>query len=434
MEIRDVIHGTIEVNDTEIAILESPFFQRLRNIKQLGFAENSYPGATHTRFIHSLGAMHLAGSAFNFAFRAPKDGIGKAPLAPKDAERFRQALRVAAMLHDVGHGPLSHTTEFAMPLVERLELASLACAPGKPCPFTEARQATHEDYTIKIILQSSLTPILSKALSVLAIEPIHIACLINEDIVCPDDFFVVGGVDYRPILHQFVSSEIDVDRMDYLTRDSFHAGVSYGKFDIAWLLANLTHHIVDDKCYLAVGHKAIYTFDDFLISRHHMFLMVYFHHKSVIFDEMLGRYLRSSDCDYEIPSDVESYVFFDDYHLYTHLSRSKNSWARRIYHKNPYKMLAEFHSGIPSGAANEREQKALQEKITGELKAKGVDYIVKMTTGEFSKYFGREGKLPIFVRYDNGYSPAKFIPLEECTDLFEKYSKNRSITRIYVPN
>lgn len=432
MEIRDVIHGTIEVSQRETEIIDSPFFQRLRNIKQLGFAENSYPGATHNRFIHSIGAGHLAGLAFNSAFRDGESAITRAH--PTDAERFRSALRVAAMLHDVGHGPLSHTTEFAMPLVERLELASLACAPGKPCPWTEPRQANHEDYTIKIILQSSLTPVLRKALGSLGIEPIHIACIINEDIVCPDDFFLVEGIDYRPILHQFVSSEIDVDRMDYLSRDSFHAGVSYGKFDIPWLLQNLTHHIQDGSCYLSLRHKAIYTFDDFLISRYHMFLMVYFHHKSVIFDEMLARYLRSADCSYEIPSDVESYIFFDDYHLYTHLSSSKNSWARRIYHKNPYKMLVEFHSGIPAGAINEREQRLLLEKVTEELKKKGVDHIVKTTTSEFSKYFRKDGKMPIFVHYSDKYSPEKFIPLEECTDLFERYPKTRSITRVYAPN
>jgi HD superfamily phosphohydrolase len=427
MEIRDVVHGTIEVSPSEISIIDSPFFQRLRNIKQLGFAENSYPSATHNRYIHSLGATHLAGIAFQNAFR-------KAPIKPKDLERFKAALRVAAMLHDIGHGPLSHTTEFAMPSVRALDLKSLACAVGKPCPFDVDRQANHEDYTIKIILQSSLTPILKKALGHYGIDPIHVACIVNEDIVCPDSFFEIDGIDYRPILHQMVSSEIDVDRMDYLTRDSFYAGVSYGKFDLSWLLSSLTYHVQGDKAYLALGHKAIYTFDDFLISRFHMFLMVYFHHKSVIFDEMLGKYLRSPDCDYVIPADIESYVFYDDYHLYTHLSRSTNSWAKRIYHKNPYKMLAEFHTGIPVGEKAALEQKAILDKVTTDLKASGVDYIVKTTTSEFSKYFKQDDKMPIFVGYDNKVSPVKYIPLEECTDLFERYSKNRSITRVYVPN
>jgi hypothetical protein len=425
MEIRDVIHGTIEVSESEARIIDSPFFQRLRNIKQLGFAENSYPGCTHNRFIHSLGAAHLAGQAAEHALKG-------AP--PKAVKRFTPALRAAAMLHDIGHGPLSHTTEFAMPPVSELGLKTLACAPGKPCPFDGSRQATHEDYTIKIVLQSSLTPVLKKALGGSGIEPIHVACIINEDIACPDDFFECEGVDYRPILHQLVSSEIDVDRMDYLVRDSFHAGVSYGKFDVGWILSNLTHHVQRNKAYLALGHKAIYTFDDFLISRYHMFLMVYFHHKSVIYDEMLGRYLRPADCTYRIPSDVESYIRYDDYHLYTHLASSTNSWAKRIYHKNPYKMVVELHSGIPQGEENAREQKLLLEKIKSDQESRGVDYIVKTTTSEFSKYFTRVEKLPIFVRYENGYSPVKFIPLEECTDLFKRYSKNRTITRVYVPN
>lgn len=425
MEIRDVIHGTIEVSQNETLIIDSPFFQRLRNIKQLGFSENSYPGATHNRFIHSLGASHLATMAFESAFRS------KNPLSENTFLRFKAALRAAALLHDIGHGPLSHTTEFAMPLLERLGLDQIPCA--KENVFNEPRQANHEDYTLKIILQSSLTPVLRKALKAYDVEPIHIACILNENIAVPDNFFIEKGIDYRPILHQFISCEIDVDRMDYLIRDSFYSGVNYGKFDVEWLLNHLCYHIQDDKCFLALGHKALYTFDDFLISRFHMFLMVYFHHKSVIFDEMLGRYLRSADCDYEIPSEIESYVFYDDYHLYTHLSRSTNGWAKRLYHKNPYKMLAEFHSGIPQGKQYADEQKAQLDKIVADLKNRGTDYIVKTTTSEFSKYFRKNKSLPIFVRYNNIVSATKFIPLEDCTDLFERYSENRSITRIYVP-
>ncbi len=465
MEIRDVIHDSIEIFLHEEPILDSPFFQRLRNIKQLGFAENSYPGATHNRFIHSLGALRLADQVFKNALLGKAGGFAagafvrskcdkveyksdiiQSPLLlfPQDAERLLQTVRIAAMLHDIGHGPLSHTTEFAMPSVQKLGLMDV---PTDMDLFNTNRQATHEDYTLKIILQSSLTSILHKALGPLGIRPLHIACLIEPHILCPDDFFKVDGVDYRPILHQIISSEMDVDRMDYLTRDSFHAGVNYGKIDIAWLLANLTHYIAPDlsdanslglaqasdkKCYLALQHRAIYTFDDFLISRFHMFLMVYFHHKSVIYDEMLERYLRSEDCNYAIPTDIEEYVFYDDYHLYTHLSRSTNPWAKRIYHKKPYKMLVELHSGIPQGEKSAQEQKELLEKITQDLNTKKQDYIIKTTTGAISKYFKKSEKMPIFVRYDNKYSSVRFIPLEECTDLFSRYPESRSITRIYV--
>ncbi len=431
MELRDVIHGSIEISKAEAMIVNAPFFQRLRNIKQLGFGENSYPGATHNRFIHSVGAMHLAGIAFDSAFMVEK-GPSLASRFPEAYLRLRSALRAAALLHDVGHGPLSHTTEFAMPALHELGLGlTTKLVDGTFTTEPENRQANHEDYTLKIILQSSLTPTLKRALGYLGIEPFHIARILKPELMPADDFFTVGGVDYLPIMHQLVSSEIDVDRMDYLPRDSFYAGVSYGKFDLAWLLTNLTHHVRNGSCYLAIGHKALYTFDDFLISRFHMFLMVYFHHKCVIFDEMLGRYLQAPDCDYSIPADVEKYIFYDDYHLYTHLSRSENDWARRIYHKNPYRMMVEFHSGIPQGEIFKKEQEDQLREIIRQLEASKTDYIVKTTTGELSKYSRHDDELPIYVKYDPHWGEARYIPIHECTDLFERYSRERSITRIY---
>src|ERR1700753_2723135 len=107
MEIRDVIHGSIAINQTELPIVDSRYFQRLRQIKQLGFAEYSFPSATHNRYIHSLGAMHTASLAFDAIFRAQLKNH-----KPETYARFRAVMRLAALLHDVGHGPLSHTTEF----------------------------------------------------------------------------------------------------------------------------------------------------------------------------------------------------------------------------------------------------------------------------------------------------------------------------------
>src|SRR5689334_8832347 len=109
MEIRDVIHGSIALEPGELAVLDSRYFQRLRQIKQLGFAEFSYPSATHNRYIHSLGAMETASRAFSRIFARL--------FSEKSAarSRFRAVLRLGALLHDVGHGPLSHTSEFAMP-------------------------------------------------------------------------------------------------------------------------------------------------------------------------------------------------------------------------------------------------------------------------------------------------------------------------------
>ncbi len=301
MEIRDVIHGSIRIDTRERLVLDSRYFQRLRQIKQLGFAENSFPSATHNRYIHSLGAMHIASRAFETIFGSPLDSasaIGAAPTgirglslrerAPEAYERFRAVIRLAALLHDVGHGPLSHTTEFAMPEIKSLGLPHLKS-------HALSRKATHEDYTLKILLDSGLTPLLAAAGTPLGFGPKHVAALIEPEIETGDDFFVekVDGqpIDFRPVLKQLISSELDADRMDYLRRDSLNAGVSYGQFDFDWLVGSLTSHIVTrrdkSQCYLGLHHRALYSFEDFLISRYHMFLMVYFHYKSVVYDEML---------------------------------------------------------------------------------------------------------------------------------------------------
>jgi HD superfamily phosphohydrolase len=451
MEIRDVIHGSIHIETHELPIIDSRYFQRLRQIKQLGFAENSFPSATHNRYIHSLGAMHTATRAFETIFGSTGNGgmlgnsaaaaLGAAPTgthglvlrlkAPKAYARFRTAVRLAALLHDVGHGPLSHTTEFAMPDVRDLKVPGVSPS----SPKGKSRKATHEDYTLKIILDSSLTPLLEKAGKDFGLKPLHIAGLIEPDLAVGDDFFVevIDGqtIDFRPILKQLISSELDADRMDYLRRDSLHAGVSYGQFDFDWLVGSLTSHVKNGKCYLALHHRALYSFEDFLISRFHMFLMVYFHYKSVVFDEMLGQYLESPDCDYALPADIEKYCDYNDAHLSAHLAQSQDPWARRIADKRPYRMLIELHSGIPAGKTATLEQERLLARIQKDLKAQGIHYLIKTSTGELSKYF-RKLADPIFVRYDNHYSAPGFIPIEQCTDLFQRYSEKRSITRLYV--
>jgi HD superfamily phosphohydrolase len=427
MEIRDVIHGSIAINQPELPIVDSRYFQRLRQIKQLGFAEYSFPSATHNRYIHSLGAMHTASMAFTQIFGKANPWAGSQPLRPETFARFKAAVRLAALLHDVGHGPLSHTTEFAMPDVKELNV------PGHS--HKKSRKADHEDYTLKIILDSPLTPFLEKAGQEHGFTPLHVAGLVDPSLEIKDDFYFekIEGekIDFRPILKQLISSELDADRMDYLRRDSHYAGVSYGQFDFDWIVGNLTSHIKDGKCYLGLQHRALYSFEDFLISRFHMFLMVYFHYKSVVFDEMLRQYLEGPDCTYTLPSDIEKYAECNDAHLYSNLAQSKNIWAKRIANQQPYRMLVELHSGIPASKTASAEQDRLLEKMKKDLASQDIDFLTKTSTGELSKYFRKPGD-PIFVRYDNHYSAASFIPLEQCTDLFQKYSEKRSITRLYV--
>jgi hypothetical protein len=162
-----------------------------------------------------------------------------------------------------------------------------------------------------------------------------------------------------------------------------------------------------------------------------MFLMVYFHYKSVVFDAMLGQYFESKDCDYSLPSDIEKYCESNDAQLYAHLARSSNEWARRISEKRPYRILMELHSGIPATKTSALEQQRLLARTQKELQQQDIHFLMVESTSELSKYFRKPGD-PIFVRYDNHYSAPSFIPLEQCTDLFEKYSESRKITRLYV--
>ena len=433
MEIRDVLYGAISIEPHERPVLDSPYFQRLRQIKQLGFAEFSYPSAVHNRYVHSLGAMRVASRAFEVLFQQ-----NLFRHSPQTYFSFRAVLRLAALLHDVGHGPLSHTTEFAMPPLSDLKL-DLPHLKGKN------RQANHEDYTLKMILDSDFTRTLEKACIPFGFTPLHIAALIDPEIIVPDGFFEEpfdgnAKVNYRPILQQIISSELDADRMDYLRRDSFHAGVSYGNYDHDWLISNLRFHLRDDvdpkknqmkSAYLALGHRALYAFEDFLLSRYHMFLMVYFHYKSVIFDEMLMKYFETAPGEYTLPSDINAYRDVHDAHLYTSLSASKNVWAKRISDRNPYGMLFETHSGIPFRPETKLREQAQLQLLKEKLDHKKIDYLETHSEGELSKYYRKPG-LPIFVHYHDLFHSEEFIPLEECTDLFSKYEEKRSIHRLYI--
>lgn len=410
MEIRDPIHGPIEITPLFEAIIEQAAFQRLRSIKQLGFGEFSFPGATHNRYLHSLGVGHLAGKIYDSIFQ------GFPFKKPETKWRLRQATVLAALLHDIGHGPLSHTTEEVMPQLSELKIP---CYKG-----LEDRQATHEDYTIKFVTDSDLAAELKKQF--IDIDPIHVACLIDRNIVPPDDFFYVNDVNLRPILSQIISSELDADRMDYLVRDSHFTGATYGKVDVDWLVANLGYHQVEDRLQLAMNRKALYTFDDFLISRHHMYLQVYFHHKAIVYDEILQRYLSSEECTYKLPADIDDYLLFTDYHLFEHLRQQKSEWAQRISRRKPYRVLLEVHHTGETERTN---------NVVKTLDHAEIPSIVASSRARLSKYHNTAGEdkfLQIYVKdqYDHQKKP---FPIEQVTDVFQSYEGTRCIDRIYVP-
>lgn len=421
MEIRDPVHGSIYFSDAETAILDTAEYQRLRAIKQLGFAEFSFPGATHNRYIHSVGVGHLVGQVFDNIFKVY-------PFSKSSTkQRFRNVVRLAALLHDVGHGPLSHTTETVMPMLSELDVKIYAeqerLGNNAHAVMNKNRRANHEDFTIKFVTESEIATEIRKNYS--DISPLHVACLIDKALHCPDDFFIDNGCDFRPILSQLVSSELDVDRMDYLERDSYFCGTNYGKIDSHWLMQNMTLHRVEDKVYLALNRRALYSFDDFLISRHHMHLMVYCHHKSIIYEEMLTRYLTSKDCSFVLPAKLNEYINYNDYKLHEHLASAGNPWATRIAARKPFKVLMELHS------TNENSR---PEVIRSTLEQEGFDVIWASSKARLSKYHAvspEEKALQIYVvdQYDRHDKPA---PIGQSTEIFKRYEGARIIDRIYV--
>lgn len=412
MEIRDPVHGSIKILDEEISIIESPFFQRLKNIKQLGFTENIFPGATHTRYLHSIGVMDIANKVFNQIFKN----------LPLNSEllRLKETVRLACLLHDIGHAPLSHTTECVMPMVSELKLA-------KNFAPSVDRQATHEDYTIKSIIDSSFTSSFSKVQKSFGINPEQIAELIIGHTNDPE-YFTVNRINYFPLLHQLVSSEMDCDRMDYLLRDSYFCGVSYGKFDLDWIIDNLQCGIENNNAYLGITERAVSTFDDFLLSRFHMFLMVYFHYKSVCSEKMLKRYFQSAKDEYSIPANIEEYLKHDDHFLMKALRSSDNKWAKRIIRNSiPEKIFETF--GLDQLDQLDRLEKYLQ--------TENIDYIKCQSSGRLSKYYAdgqdHSNKYPLkVIRESNILDEHLMIRnINQATDLFEKFSQSHTVNRIH---
>jgi len=413
LEIRDPVHGSINILKEEEPIISDPFFERLRNIKQLGFSEFIFPGATHTRFIHSIGVMHVGERVFNKLFKNFTHS--------KDLLRLKETFKLACLLHDIGHAPLSHSTEVVMPEVEKLNLSTI--------PANTKRQATHEDYTVKIIIDSSFTNSLKDVKKKFGVIPLHIAELVIGS-TNSSDYFKIEGICYFKLLHQLVSSELDCDRMDYLLRDSYFCGVSYGKYDLDWLIENLL--IVTDKlnnASLGISERAVVTFDDFLLSRYHMFIMVYFHYRSVCLEQLLFKYFKYSNNEYTIPFEIEKYIEHDDHYLLKILRNSNNKFAKLITsNKVPTKIFESFNTG----------QLKILKKIEKLLKENSIDYIRSSSASRLSKYYNEENqeiKVNIneilVVRSEHLSNETSSYPIHQATEVFSKFSKSHEINRLH---
>lgn len=241
--INDPVFGFLSIpNDLLFDILQHPYVQRLSRIRQLGLSNFVYPGAMHSRFLHSIGAMHLMQEGIN--------SLRNKGVVISDGEST--GAMAAILLHDIGHGPFSHVLEHT--LVEGI---------------------THEEISLLMMEQINFDLSPKSEQQLWAQRPLDLAIAIFKD-QYPRHFF-----------HQLISSQLDVDRMDYLCRDSFFSGVQEGRVASERLLKML--NVVDDR--LVVEYKGIYSVEKFLVARRLMYWQVYLHKTSVAAEQLLIKIL-----------------------------------------------------------------------------------------------------------------------------------------------
>ncbi len=262
-EIRDPIHGYIYIEDDEKDIIDNPIFQRLRRIRQLSGAHITYPGAQHTRFDHSIGAMHLA----------KLTATRLAQIIDLKSEQIGE-IKMAALLHDSGHGPFSHLFEEVL---------------------AERSNINHEDITKRVIQETEIKEIL---------------LMHNYKIDIISDLSI-GLSQKRPLfMNELIGGGLSVDTMDYLPRDSYFTGVEYGQVDIHRIINSF--NIVQD--HLALDQAALYAFEALMISRYEMFRAVYFHRTVRAAEIMLIRAISLADEELNFTDvrEISRYLSFTD--------------------------------------------------------------------------------------------------------------------------
>ncbi|QIW24016.1 HD domain-containing protein [Sulfolobus sp. S-194] len=301
--IRDPIHGYIEVPDDILPVISSPFFQRLRFISQTGLAYMVYPGMRHTRFEHSLGAMHLAKEFLHYISSNSKIDFL--------TEDYAKLVSLSALLHDIGHVAFSHTFESALQVTRDVYKEKIEYY-GKE---------THVKYGLRLI--SKYSYLFEKVGK-------------NSNITDPVKFLinVIGGNpanEEEKFALQIISNFVDADRGDYLLRDSYYAGVGYGSYDIERLKRVLVY--VDGK--IAILKKAIPIVEQFLLARMYMFKNVYFHSVvgmyNAILSHAISKLIRQNKIDL---NDIEEIT---DYKILNMIEEI--GFKQPILYRNGYKRI-----------------------------------------------------------------------------------------------
>jgi uncharacterized protein len=342
-EIRDPVHGLIPFNGLERDVINHPAFQRLRRIRQLAWTDMVYPGAMHTRFEHSIGVMHVATRMFRTVCRRSKEILeGDYEFHEDHMPRWEQIIRLAALLHDIGHTPFSHSAEGLFPVDEQSK-----------------KRFTHESYSAAIFRHAIADVIdSSNYASNLGVKANDIERLFGEAPITKP------SLAWKAIL----SGQMDADRMDYLLRDSHHAGVAYGRYDLDRVVA--TVEFCQDRetggHELGIGDDGIHAVEGLLIARYMMFTQVYFHKTRAIYDyhlaKVLESILNSSGGTFPLPTGdrISDYLKWDDWQVLGAIARDEaGEHGKILRERKHYRRIYET-----SEAPSEEEIETVNKMVT----------------------------------------------------------------------
>ena len=487
--IRENIHGTINVSHFEDLVIAHPFVQRLRRIKQLAFLQYVFPGASHSRFEHSLGVMHLAGVAWNKLYEnqkslrnstakygdfadlerrsgkaQPAHGVLSPTFGMMDEifgdEYPLQALRLAALMHDLGHSPFSHSGEGFMPTWKQMFDARKSLPSyisqfiSDRCDSMSAKgqdpakiRVRHELYTL-IAIDRVLSDIYSdnpnlKSPKVTAQD---VASIIAPQIPpSPNSPLLRYGMNQ--LCHELVSGEFDVDRMDYLLRDSRECGVVYGIFDESRILNSLAIYWdeSDKSLHLAIQFSGLAAFEDYLRARHSMYLQLYFHKTSVAAEAMIKK-ITTMLPSWTLPINIDEYASIDEYNMPTVLIDAAKKTIKNktdldefstllkdlMYDRRLWKRAFEVASNTGSSSGIE----SIDEAATV-IAGLGIKFEKVSSTNSLTRFRPRTGDEPShnrlrLIKKDDFQFP-RVIPIEDQMSLIAQNSQVH-ITRLYVEN
>ena len=377
--LRDPIHGFIYADPLERALIDSRPLQRLRSIRQLGFAYLVFPGAEHSRFGHALGAMELAGRVYD-AVALRSDGI----LDPDRNSQDRRLVRVAALLHDIGHAPFSHSAE------ELFEGG-----------------IDHEQMTRLLLGLDEMAEIFDRWGD--GLEPAAVARLLAGP----------QGASER-LLSQIISGELDVDKMDYLLRDSLFCGVRYGSYDLARLLDTMLPLLDPEtgEWGLGVYEGGVHALEALVMARYYMFTQVYFNPIGKALELHFNEWL--TETGHRWPSDPEAFIAESDFSIITAMSNSDSPHSKAVIERQYYPMVFETREHLSA------EEKTRFEDLLPPLREQFGHHQILVSRSAKDPH--RLGESRVLVkRFDGGLEP-----MEEASH-FIRHLARIDRYRIYTP-